>query len=134
MNYRKLLNNNSQLFEFEWYLRDFLFRANDNKPETFCKVFETKNLVSTFKEKYLRYRTWNVDQISSILLNVLPILQHKGAIIYEPASGIVQLNSKLDRRQCSLCYYINCLGEEEPKLCLRCGSEKLVQFPPHKKH
>ena len=133
MNYRKYLSSNRQFFEFEWYLRDFLFRANNNKTGEFCKLFETKDIVSNFQEKYFRYRTWNVDQISSALSNVLPALQAKGAITYDPTRGIVQLNSKLDRKQCSLCYYINCLGKEEIKLCLRCRSEKLVEFPNPKK-
>jgi hypothetical protein len=133
LNHKKYLDKNSQLFEFEWYLRDLLFRSNDNTSAEFCKMFETREIVSILHEKYLRYRTWKVDQIGSTLSHVLPILQKSGAIVYEPAIGIIQLISKLDRKQCSLCFYINCLGSEEPKLCLRCGSDELVEFPKPKK-
>ena len=129
----KHLDKSSQLFEFEWYLRDLLFRSNDNTSDNFRMLFETKEIVSILNKKYLRYKTWKVDQISSVLASVLPVLQKSGAIIYEPASGIVQLNSKLDRKQCSVCFYINCLGLDEPKFCLRGGSDKLVEFPNSKK-
>ena len=131
----KYLNNNVQLFEFEWYLRDYLFRANNNnKSGEFCLVFETKDIVNTLHEKYLRFKTWTVAEIRDTLLNVLPIMQKRGALDNNLAPDIVQLKSKLERRQCAVCYYVNCLGTAEPEKCLRCHSEKLVQFPINRKH
>jgi hypothetical protein len=127
------LNNNIQLFEFEWYLRDYLFRANYNKLGEFCLVFETKDIVNTLHEKYLRYKTWTVVEIRDTLLKVLPIMQERGALDNKLTFDTVILKSKLKRRQCAVCYYINCLGTEELKKCRRCNSEKLVEFPNHHK-
>ena len=118
-----------QLFEFEWYLRDYLFRANNNKSREFCLVFETEDIVNTLHEKYLRFKTWTVVEIRNTLLKVLPIMQERGALEDKLTVGIVILKSKLERRQCAICYYINCLGADEVEECLRCGSEKLVEFP-----
>jgi hypothetical protein len=128
------LNNNTQLFEFEWYLRDYLFRANNNnKSGEICLVFETKDIVNTLHEKYLRFKTWTVAQIHDTLVKVLPIMQERGALDNKMTLDMVILKSKLERRQCAICYYINCLGTEELKKCLRCHSEKLVEFPNHHK-
>ena len=92
-------------------------------------IFETKEIVNTLHEKYLKFRTWNIVDISDTLSNVLPIMQKRGVLDSKLELGILQLKSKLERRQCSECYYINCLGADEVKECLRCGSEKLVDFP-----
>ncbi len=127
----KRLNDKQRLFEFEWYLRDLFFRANNRSGE-FYKIFEIRNIIKTLNENYLKYKTWNINEISDTLSSVLSILQKKGVLVVRPSHEIVELNSKLDRRQCSNCYYINCLGSDEPKVCLRCSSEKLVEFPPPK--
>lgn len=127
------MNDKRRLFEFEWYLRDLFFRAS-NKSGEFQKVFDTKWITKTLHENYLRYREWNISEISDTLSIVLPILQEKGVLVIKPSHEIVELNSELDRKQCSSCYYINCLAREELKKCLRCSSEKLVEFRSPKKH
>lgn len=127
----KYLNNisNIKLFEFEWYLRDYFFRANSNNSGEISMVFEIEDIVKTIGEKYFRYKTWTDLEIRDTLLKVLPILQKKGLLDSKLDADTVQLRSKLERRQCSDCYYVNCLGSEEAKKCLRCSSEKLVEFP-----
>ena len=123
------LNNKVQLFEIEWYFRDYLFRANNNnKSGEFCMVFAIKDIVNTLHEKYLRFRTWTVIEIGDALLSVLPIMEKRGVLDSELPLGIVQLKSKLERKQCRECYYINYLGAEEVKECQRCGCKELVQF------
>jgi hypothetical protein len=110
--------------ELDWYLRDHLFReSNKGRQE-----FEQKMLPSEIIKTYLRYRNDSIDQVSQLADIVINNLLHKRVIDKEDGSSF-KLRGKLKRLQCSKCYYISYLAEEEDLTCLRCNSGSLEEFP-----
>jgi NAD-dependent SIR2 family protein deacetylase len=110
--------------ELDWYLRDHLFRqSNKGRQE-----FEQRMLPSEIIKTYLRYRNENIDQISQLVDTVIGNLLHQH-VINKKNGDLFELRGTLRRLQCSKCYYISYLAEEEELACLRCNSTSLEEFP-----
>lgn len=109
--------------ELEWYFRDFLFR-NLNKG---ILQLEIQSIPTNIIETYLRYRNEESSHISSILETVLENLVSSKLI--EGRDNLVIIRDGISRLQCSKCYYICYLGNQETKSCLRCQSNELDTFP-----
>jgi hypothetical protein len=110
--------------EFDWYLRDHLFRqSNIGRNE-----FERGMLPSEMIKTYLRYRNERIDQISQLVDIVIGNLLHR-RVIYKKNGDSFELHGTLKRLQCSKCYYISYLAKEEEMACLRCNSRSLEEFP-----
>lgn len=122
-----------QVFEFEWYLRDFFFRTSDGDNGIPNPEYDITDIAELMQKNYLRYKTWNMTQIKDSIETVIAILKDKCVINYDALSGKVILSSNLDRKQCAKCFYINYLSPNEHRACLRCDSENLLEFPFKKK-
>jgi hypothetical protein len=109
--------------ELEWYFRDFLFR-NLNKG---ILQLEIQSIPTNIIETYLRYRNEESSHISSILETVLENLVSSKLI--EGRDNLVIIRDGISRLQCSKCYYICYLGNQEAKSCLRCQGNELDTFP-----
>ena len=113
----------TDLRELEWYLRDHLFRNFSHGR----RMFEIQGLPEEMIKKYLRYRNSDVDKMSAMLSRVLKQLTYQSVITQ--SQGSVELAGSLNRLQCSKCFYICYLSDNEPKKCARCSAEELHTFP-----
>jgi hypothetical protein len=52
--------------------------------------------------------------------------------VLEQDGNELKMPGKLSRLQCAKCFYINYLGESEPRVCLRCHHGELHDFPKKK--
>jgi hypothetical protein len=121
-----------KLKEFEWYLRDFLFRAiNDNKNTDLLINFKKDDMSSSLR-KYLRYKHSDIEEISNILEIVLIKLQKDKVLTIDNKN--IKIKAKLTRMQCSKCFYINYLSINESIQCSRCNSPDLHIFPKRNNH
>jgi hypothetical protein len=119
------------LKEFEWYTRDLFFRANANSSQNFIGCFKKDDVINTLKN-YLRYKNYEYEKISNLLNIILTNLHSKNVLIFEKDTGNIKLYSKLDRKQCKICYYINYLSINESIQCSRCNSVEMQEFPSRK--
>jgi hypothetical protein len=113
----------TDLRELEWYLRDHLFR-NFSRGR---RMFEIQTLPEEMIKMYLRYRHSDVDKMSAMVSRVLKQLTSQSVITQ--SQGSVELTGSLDRLQCSKCFYICYLSDNEPKKCFRCFADELHTFP-----
>ena len=113
----------NDLRELEWYLRDHLFRNFSHGR----RMFEIQGLPEEMIKKYLRYRNSDVDKMSAMLSRVLKQLTYQSVITQ--SQGSVELAGSLNRLQCSKCFYICYLSDNEPKKCFRCYTDELHTFP-----
>jgi hypothetical protein len=124
------LNRDIEIFEFEWYLRDFFFRStshiNDYKVSF---KYNKSDIAENIKNKYLRYRDWELTKIEEFLMVTLVDMGTKGVVDFNIQAGKAELISLFERKQCSDCFYVNILSLIEPKSCVRCNSKKLLEFP-----
>ncbi len=120
------------LKEFEWYLRDLFFRSNANNSQKVTDYFNREDIINALLKNYLRYRNYEYDKISDLLNTVLANLHSKNVIELEKDAKNVKLHSKLDRKQCKKCYYINYLSMNEKIQCSRCNSVEIQEFPSRK--
>lgn len=127
------MNSNILLSEFEWYIRDYFFRINNKNVEEFKEIFEINEIGSCLHKNYLRYRTWRLDEVYNMVNKIIPHLQDKNVLTTIADNAKVKLHSKLDRKQCSKCFYINYLSINEMVQCHRCMSKDLKEFNPIKK-
>jgi hypothetical protein len=112
----------TDLRELEWYLRDHLFRNFSHGR----RMFEIQGLPEEMIKKYLRYRNSDVDKMSAMLSRVLKQLTYQSVITQ--SQGSVELAGSLNRLQCSKCFYICYLSDNEPKKCFRCYTDELHTF------
>jgi hypothetical protein len=112
--------------EFEWYLRDHLFRQSNQGRQQFKEESLAEEIISL----YLRYRDSNLHNMNEIKNIVVENLVHRQVI--KRMVNSLELTGKLTRLQCSICFYISYLSDNEPRNCLRCSSIDLHDFPKKK--
>ena len=112
--------------EFEWYLRDHLFRQSNQGRQQFKEESLAEEIISL----YLRYRDSNLHNMNEIKNIVVENLVHRQVI--KRMDNSLELTGKLTRLQCSKCFYISYLSDNEPRNCLRCSSIDLHDFPKKK--
>jgi hypothetical protein len=112
--------------EFEWYLRDHLFRQSNQGRQQFKEESLAEEIISL----YLRYRDSNLHYMNEIKNIVVENLVHRQVI--ERMENSLELTGKLTRLQCSKCFYISYLSDNEPRNCLRCSTIDLHDFPKKK--
>jgi hypothetical protein len=112
--------------EFEWYLRDHLFRQSNQGRQQFNDESLAEELISL----YLRYRDSNLHNMNEMKNIVVENLVHRQVI--KRMENSLELTEKLTRLQCSKCFYISYLSDNEPRDCLRCSSIDLHDFPKKK--
>jgi hypothetical protein len=123
------MNSEIALKEFEWYLRDFFFRTGKNNKEKAIITMKIEKVAENLKN-YLRYKDTDILEINNLLDTVLKKM-HKDNIIKMNEKDI-EFKAKAERKQCSICFYINYLYESEIKNCKRCKSNDLQEFPKRK--
>lgn len=111
--------------EFEWYLRDYLFRQYNLNNRRIV----LKELPSEMVNTYLRYRHSDQMELKQYLEAVLENLVARKVLTEMRTDGTSELTDKLIRLQCAKCYYISYLNPMEPRGCLRCSSTALNDFP-----
>jgi hypothetical protein len=112
--------------EFEWYLRDHLFRQSNQGRQQFKEESLAEEIISL----YLRYRDSNLHNMNEIKNIVVENLVHRQVI--KRMENSLELTGNLTRLQCSKCFYISYLSDNEPRNCLRCSSVDLHDFPKKK--
>ena len=117
--------------EFEWYLRDYFFRRYNNNQGSSRLKFQKDTLGKEMMNLYLRYRNSNLNKLNEMVNLVTEDLLSRQVIIIKTNDSL-ELTSKLSRLQCSKCFYISYLANNEPKNCLRCSSTELHYFPKRK--
>jgi hypothetical protein len=96
--------------ELEWYLRDHLFREyNQGKRQ-----FKKEGLAEEMINLYLRYRNSDMEKMSVKINSVLEQLI-SSLVITQLQTGSIEITSGLSRLQCSNCFYISYLSDNEPK-------------------
>jgi hypothetical protein len=130
-----------EIKEFEWYLRDYFFRQSNNNQGSSRQKFQKDTLGKEMMNLYLRYRNSNLEKLNELVNLVSENLLSRQVIIKkssdtaaaaEDNDSSLELTSKLSRLQCSKCFYISYLANNEPKNCLRCSSTELHDFPKRK--
>ena len=109
--------------EFEWYLRDHLFRSM-NKG---VLKFEEDSMPRTMIDSYLRYRDSNIDEISMILHPVVDYLVTRKVL--KRNQNTLELAGNIVRKRCRKCFYVCYISENEPVVCFRCSDNNLQDFP-----
>lgn len=117
--------NEREITEFEWYMRDHLFRQSKQGRQKFQK----EELGKEMSNLYLRYRNTNLEMVTKLTDIVVEDLVSRRVLQQVMSDRSLQLNSGLSRLQCSNCYYISYLISNEPRKCLRCSSTELHDFP-----
>jgi hypothetical protein len=118
------LFNEREIKEFEWYLRDYFFRRQSNQGK---QQFQKEILGDEMINLYLRYRNSNPEKMNNMINIVLENLASLQVITNTDNS--IELTTSLSRLQCSICFYISYLSNNEPRNCLRCSSTQLHNFP-----
>ena len=129
-----------EIKEFEWYLRDYFFRQSSNNNQHSRQKFQKDTLGKEMINLYLRYRNSNLEKINELINIVSENLLSRQVIIKRSSNTAAEdnndssfeLTSKLSRLQCSRCFYISYLADNERKNCLRCSSAELHDFPRRK--
>ena len=119
-----------EIKEFEWYLRDHLFRqSNQGRQEQ--QQFKKESLAQEMISLYLRYRNSSSQHINEMINAVVENLISRKVLKKFETS--LELTSRLSRLQCSKCFYISYLSSSnEPRNCLRCSFNELHDFPKKK--
>jgi hypothetical protein len=120
------LQEDIELKEFEWYLRDHLFRqSNQGRQEQ--QQFKKGLLAQEMTSLYLRYRNSSLQHINEMINAVVENLISRKVL--KKFENSLELTSRLSRLQCSKCFYISYLSSNEPRNCLRCSYSELRDFP-----
>ena len=109
--------------EFEWYLRDHLFRSMNRRVLS----FQEDSIPRTMIDSYLRFRNSNIDEISKILHPVIDYLVSRKVLNRNENS--LELAGNLVRKRCGKCFYVCYISENEPVVCFRCSDNNLQDFP-----
>jgi hypothetical protein len=122
------LQEDIEIKEFEWYLRDHLFRQSNQGRQ---QHFKKDSLAQEMTSLYLRYRNSTTSQHMNEMINaaVEKLISYQVLKTFENS---LELTSRLSRLQCSKCFYISYLSSNEPRNCLRCLSNELHDFPKKK--
>jgi hypothetical protein len=114
--------------EFEWYLRDHLFRQSIQGRQQFKK----DSLAQEMTSLYLRYRNYTSQQHMNEMINAV-VENLISRQVLKKFENSLELTSRLSRLQCSKCFYISYLSSSnEPRNCLRCLSNELHDYPKKK--
>jgi hypothetical protein len=120
------LQEDIELKEFEWYLRDHLFRqSNQGRQEQ--QQFKKESIAQEMISLYLRYRNSSSQHINEMINAVVENLISRKVL--KKFENSLELTSRLSRLQCSKCFYISYLSSNEPRNCLRCSYSELHDFP-----
>lgn len=114
-----------EVTEFEWYLRDHLFRQSNQGRERFRK----EELGEEMSNLCFRYKNSNLEKLNELADIVIQNLISRQVLQQVKIDRSLQLTSRLSRSRCSKCYYISYLTRNEPRKCLRCSSIELRDFP-----
>ena len=122
------LQEDIEIKEFEWYLRDHLFRQSnqDRRRQRFKKESLAQEMISL----YLRYRNSTSQHMNDMVNAVVEKLI--SCQVLKKFENSLELTSRLSRLQCSKCFYISYLNSNEPRNCLRCSFNELHDFPKKK--
>ncbi len=127
------LSTEVKIREMDWYLRDHLYRQSNAG----ITAFRRESLPSEMATLYLRYSGVDLQQLSDIITPVVENLVNRKVLEAQGDGGndLRLLGNHLYRLQCAnpKCFYINYLGENEPRVCLRCQHNELHDFPKKKK-
>ena len=117
-----------ELKEFEWYLRDHLFRQSNQGRQQHQQQFEKGLLAQEMTRLDLRYRNSSLQRINEMINAVVENLISRQVL--KKFENSLELTSRLSRLQCSRCFYISYLSSSnEPRNCLRCSYSELHDFP-----
>jgi hypothetical protein len=117
-----------EIKEFEWYLRDHLFRQSNQGRQ---QQFKKESLAQEMTSLYLRYRNSTTSQHMNEMINTVVENLISGKVL-KTFENSLELTSRLSRLQCSKCFYISYLSISEPRNCLRCSFNELHDFPKKK--
>ena len=121
------LQEDIEIKEFEWYLRDHLFRQSNQGRQ----LFNTDSLAQEMTSLYLRYRNSTLQYMNEMTNAIVENLISRKVL--KKFANSLELISRLSRLQCSKCYYISYLSSSnEPRNCLRCSFNELHDFPKKK--
>ena len=126
------MNTEILSFEFEWYVRDYFFRINNRNHNDIKSIFDTNEICRFMKENYLKYKNWNIEEITKLYNIVISDLHDRNVLIVKKDTDTIILKSRFVRKQCVNCYYINYLSSPESRNCHRCKSDNLKDFPSKK--
>jgi len=118
------LQEDIEIKEFEWYLRDHLFRQSIQGRQQFKKDSLSQEMISL----YLRYRNSTSQQHMNEMINTV-VENLISRQVLKKFENTLELTSTLSRLQCSKCFYISYLNSNEQRNCLRCSFNKLHDFP-----
>ncbi|HEX6027950.1 MAG TPA: hypothetical protein VFY64_02815 [Nitrososphaeraceae archaeon] len=119
-----------EIKEFEWYLRDHLFRQS-NQGRQQQQQFKKESLAQEMTSLYLRYRNSTSQHMNEMIDAVVENLLSRQVL--KKVQNSLELTSRLCRLQCSKCFYISYLSSSnEPRNCLRCSFNDLNDFPKKK--
>ena len=118
------------LKEFEWYLRDLFFRNSKDNKKSEVDYLEKERIAENLKNN-LRYRDLDILEIHNLLDIVLERMVKDNIIKIDEKKVKIRLN--IERKQCTKCFYINYLWQNEIIKCKRCDSSDLREFQPKKK-
>jgi hypothetical protein len=121
------LQEDIEIKEFEWYLRDHLFRQSNQRRR---QQFKKESLAQEMTSLYLRYRNSTSQHMNDMINAVVEKLISRQVL--KKFENSLELTSRLSRLQCSKCFYISYLSSNEPRNCLRCSSSELHDFPKKK--
>jgi hypothetical protein len=124
------LQEDIEIKEFEWYLRDHLFRQS-NQGRQQQQQFKKESLAQEMTSLYLRYRNSTLQHMNEMINAVVENLISRQVL--KKFESSLELTSRLSRLQCSKCFYISYLSSSnEPRNCLRCSFNELHDFPNKK--
>jgi tRNA G10 N-methylase Trm11 len=123
------LQEDIEIKEFEWYLRDHLFRQSNQDRQ---QQFKKESLAQEMTSLYLRYRnSTTTSEYMNEMINVV-VENLISRQVLKKFENSLELTSRLSRLQCSKCFYISYLSGNEPRNCLRCSFNELHDFPKKK--
>jgi hypothetical protein len=123
------LQEDIEIKEFEWYLRDHLFRQSNQDRQQ--QQFKKESLAQEMTSLYLRYRN-STSQHMNEMINAVVENLISGKVLKKFENSL-ELTSRLSRLQCSKCFYISYLSSSnEPRNCLRCSFNELHDFEKKK--
>jgi hypothetical protein len=121
------LQEDIEIKEFEWYLRDHLFRQSNQGRQQQQQQLKKESLAEEMITLYLRYRNSSLQHINEMINAVVENLISRQVL--KKLENSLELTSRLSRLQCSRCFYISYLSSNEPRNCLRCSYSELYDFP-----
>ena len=120
------LQEDIEIKEFEWYLRDHLFRQS-NQGRQQQQQFKKESLAAQeMTSLYLRYRNSTTSQHMNEMINAVVENLISRQVLKKFENSLELRSRRLSRLQCSKCFYISYLSSNEPRNCLRCSFNELL--------